>query len=368
MTKAVFEVSTLADSIKKVARCIPNENSGYEFGSVGGLILEIRPGYAVTVRGTNTEVYYTEWVNALEIDGGDVDWRLPARFADLVTSLPMGSGHVVTLDDAAGTLRVDCGRMSGTLRLIPASGYPVWEAFDDSATLPVSGLGERIAQVGWACHGQEQPLTGIWMDGKHLVASNRAVAARVPCEIPAITQAPVVAPAKLLGSIIRNSGDVRLGLLPTQIAVCPDEYTQIRCVTYASKYPNVERALRTDYETSLMVPKEEIIESVQRLDKITKSKTALLRVMIGGGQVLLMMRGLEKDEIFEDTLELGNGGNHMPVGMSFNPKVFIDGISKGPDERVEIHYDVTSPNPNLPVYMTGGGGYEAWFMQRVGPK
>jgi DNA polymerase III sliding clamp (beta) subunit (PCNA family) len=366
MTKVVFEVASIGDSLKKVARCIPAENSGYEFGTSGGIVIEVRPntGQEITVRGTNTELYYTEWVNALEISGPAVDWRLPSRFADLMASLPIGSGYIVELNDETGVLRVDCGKMSGTLRLIPTTGYPIWGPFDETNSAPVAGFGDRIAQVGWACHKIEEPLTGIYMDGQSLVASNRHVAVRVPCEIPAFSQGPVVAPAKLLGAVIRHSGDVRVGIL-TQIAVMPDEYTQIRCVTFASKYPNVQRALITDYETSLYVPKEQLMESVQRLDKITKSKTSLLRVMIGGGQVALMMRGLEKEEIFEDAIELANGGAHTPVMMSFEPKIFLDGISKGPDERVELHYNVSNPSQQIPVYMTGGGGYEAWFMQRA---
>jgi DNA polymerase III sliding clamp (beta) subunit (PCNA family) len=368
MTRVVFEVASIGDALKKVARCIPPANSGYEFGTSGGMVIEVRPGTGqeITVRGTNTELYYTEWVTALEIEGPAVDWRLPARFADLMASLPIGSGYIVELNDESGVMRVDCGRMSGTLKLVPTTGYPLWGAFDETATEPVAGFGDRIAQVGWACHKSEEPLTGIWMDGQHLVASNRYVACRVPCEIPTISQGPIVAPAKLLGTVIRHSGDVRVGILPTQIAVMPDEYTQIRCVTYASRYPNVNSSLRTDYETSMFVGKEPLIESVQRLEKITKSKTTLLRMMIGGGQIALVMKGEEKEEIFEDSIELGTGGQHLPVMMSFDPKIFLDGISKGPDERLEIHYNVGNPSQKIPVYMTGGGGYEAWFMQRAG--
>lgn len=363
-TRVLFETATIADCLRKVQRCIPANGQGFDINGAG-IFMEIRPGMPVVVKGTNNELFYTEWVDALEIHGDPVDWRLPGRFADLVGALPMISGSQVTFEDSAGVMKVTQNRISGTLRLIEPSGYPAWSVFDDTVTLPVATLGDKIAQVSWACHPQEAPLSGIYLDGKHMVATKRSCAARVPCEAPALAN-PVVAPLKLLGQVIRNAGDVRIGLLPTQIAVCPDEYSQIRCVTYGEKYPNVGKALMTDYETSLRMPKKTLMDSVSRLNTITKSKTSLLQIMIGAGEVSLMIRGLEREEKFEDSFTLESGGQHVPTIMRFDPSILLEGIGKGTGDSVELHYNLVDPKANrIPVYVSDGMGYEAWFMQRA---
>lgn len=357
MTRAVFETATLADSLKKVQRCIPTEGDQ----NYSGMMLEIRPGSDICVRGTNTELYYSEWVAAIEIDGAAVDWRLPPRFADVIANLPIGSGNTVVLDDSGGLMTVKAGRLTGTLRLMHPSGYPQWPAFDNAQTQPVDALSDRIGQVAWACHEVEQPLSGILVTGSHLVASNRACAARVECTAPAVAD-PVVAPLKLLGSVIRHTGDVRLGVLPTQVAVCPDEYTQIRVATYGVKYPNVEKALRTAYDNSFTVGKGLLSDTVRRLDSITKSKTASLQIFVAGGELVLMMRGVEREEKFEDSLEVQSGADRTPVVMTFDPKLLVDGLAKSFGDTVTLCYDNSA---RVPVYMTGGDGYEAWFMQRA---
>ena len=365
MTRVVFETATIGDSLRKVQRCIPANGQGFDINGAG-IMLEIRPGAPVVVKGTNNELFYTEWVDALEIHGDPVNWRLPGRLADLVGTLPMTSGTQVTFNDESGVMLVTQGRISGTLKLVESTSYPFWQTFDDSITQPVATLGEKIAQVSWACHPQEIPLTGIYLDGTYMIASKRSCAARVPCEAPALGE-PVVAPLKLLGQVIRNAGDVRLGLLPTQLVVCPDDYSQIRCVTFGGAYPNVNSALKTDYESSLRIPKKTMVEAVSRLNNITKSKTSLLQIMIAGGEVSLMVRGLEKEERFEDSFTLESGGQHIPVIMRFDPSLLLEGIGKGPSDTLELRYDVTGPKASrIPVYVNGGGGYEAWFMQRAG--
>ncbi|URG17414.1 DNA polymerase III beta subunit [Rhodococcus phage Mbo2] len=369
MTRVVFETATIADALRKAERCAPKaRGEGEAFGTAAGLVLEVRPlfpdGQQVRLRSTNTEIFYDEWVDAISIEGDAVDWRVSDRaLVPAVNLLPVKSGAQVSFETHGGLLKINSARTSVSVCLIPMAGYPIWEPFDESGTEVVSNLGVRLSQVAWACDEKEQMLSGVRFTGTHLVATNRRVAAMVPCEIPVLA-GPVTVSAKVLANVIKHSGDVRLGVLERNLGIAPDAHTQIKCAVYDGNYPDISVFTRIDYDTSMTISRDMLVETVQRLSTMAKGQdNPIIKMLVGAGDMTFRLDGEMKGESISESVELPGQADHFPVLMGFTPKILLDAISKCPDERIVLSYNSGTGKDNTIVNVNGGGGYEAWFVQ-----
>lgn len=370
-TSVTFETATLADVLKKAETCAPRMNANDQaFGTAAGIMIDINPGARepICVRSTNLEVYYTEWVDSINIEGPAARWRIPvSKFTGVIAALPIGTGKTVTLTSEGRMLNLSSGRTKGKVMLISNEGYEDWQPYDDADSVVVTGLGARLNQVAWACGDDHdgEPLTGIFFSGGYLLAANQRRAAMVPCEVPILVDAPVTVPVKFLAPVLRHAGDVRVGMEGHMLTITPDEHTQIMCRVYGRNIPTPQFVSNV-YDSIVYMNKGLLVDTVQRMLNITKGTkdtVPIIKMLLGGGMMSLRVEGGTGGEWVEDEIDLAGQAEHFPVMLLFLPKTFIEAVNKSPDEKISLSYNSASGSKNQIVRVDGGGDYMAWFVQ-----
>lgn len=367
MTKVVFETATFADAIKKASRVSPSK--GQAFDKAAGIVIDVDPSSddPITIRATNLQIFSTEWVDCVEAEGEPATWRVPSQlFTQVVSSLPIGSERTVTLEEKTNgritILHLSSGKTKARFNLMSVEYYPYWNVFDPDEMYPANDLGGRVAQVEWAAaQGVEPPLCGISLDGEKVIATDRYRLAMSDLKIPDLKE-PIVVPAGMLGTILKQTGEVSIGVEDGQLLIMPDEHTQIRAVVFDTQYPQVDRIARRDYPNILRVRKAAILEIMQRASNFAGSdRFPTLRVFFGKGEIAVMMDNNEVG-LLGDVVDVPGYADHDRVEIKFTPKNIMDAITNSPNDEVEIGYDTS--NAARIVYVNGGSGYECWVMPR----
>lgn len=366
MTKAVFETATFADAIKQAEKIAPRK--GQAFDKAAGILLELDPAQGtVVVRTTNTDLYHMAWIDPVSLEGDAATWRVPSQlFAGVLSSLPIGSGKQVEftdkIDGHSRSLHMSSGRTKCKFMLIDHSYFPTWGAFDPDGLISAKDMGGRIAQVEWAAAATEIPLAGVYLDGEWAVCTDRYRAARVPLSIPDLAE-PITIPAGLIGQILKQTGEVQIGIEGEALLIMPDEHTQIRTVIYGGKYPNVKRIMKTDYPQTVKFRKNELIDVINRaMNFVGSNRTPTIRVFFGSEEIACMMSDAEIG-LIGDVLEVPGQCTHDRAEVKFTPRNLLDAINSSPNDEVSIGYDPAKMNGIL--YVNGGSGYDAWVMPRV---
>lgn len=368
MTKVVFENATLVSALNKAASVSPKK--GAAFDKASGIVLEVRGSSTppvVVVKSTNLDVYYMEWVDLVSCDGPDVSWRIPSHmFASVIGSLPLGQGQTAELEDNDGKLHLKSGRMKSKFNTMDVEYYPPWSAFNTEDLREVKGFGKRIKQVEWAASktANEIPLSGIHFDGEFLTATDRYRLVRVPFKIElGLDMEPFTIPAGMFGTLFTNTDEVMVGADRRQILIMPDEYTQIRAIVYDAEYPPVTRIMKTDQPTRITVKKQDLLDVINRATLIVGSERfPTLKLYFGKGEIAAFMENPEVG-MLGDVVVLGNGqAEHNRVEIRYTPKNILDAIENAPSEQITIGYN--PDEPDKPMHIDGGSGYNAWVVPR----
>lgn len=357
--RAVFETATIADAIKKAARVAPAK--GQAFDKAAGILLEVAPDIT-TVRATNLEVFYTEWIDPVEVEGMGT-WRLPAQLlASVLGSLPIGTGKQVVFEQNDRVLKLAAGRTRAQFNLIDPEYYPVWLAFNPDDLIAVPDMGGRIGQVSWASskNPAEAPLCGVHFDGNLAIATDRYRFSVTPLKVDGL-QRPVTIPGATLSQVLSNTGEVSIGFDDRQMLVLPDEHTQIRCITYDQAYPKIDRVMKRDHPNKVTLRKSDFLDIINRALNFTGSdRTPTMRIFIGSEEIAVMMNNSEIG-MLGDVVEVPGQCDHKRFEVKFTPKNLMDALNNAPNEEVTLCYNPESPG-NFRI--DGGSGYEAWIAPR----
>lgn len=364
MTRVQFENATIRDSIGKAARVAPTKGSAFDKAS--GIIMEVDvPNNQITIRATNTEIFYMEIVDCVEIEGeASVIWRLPSSIIDGVCSkIPIQSGKTVNFDDKdSNQLIVTTGRMVAKIRLSNHEYYPHWEAFDPAHLSAVENFAARIQQVQWAASKNgTAPLTGVHLDGSHISATDRFKAAVTPCSIPHLVE-PVTIPASIFSPLMKHLGDVKLGQESGMLLIMPDETTQIRTVIFPDKFPPIQASLKRNETHAVILKKTALIEMVERTMVMgQRDRTPLLKIIIGWSEFAVMMEDQEIG-LLGDVFDIPGQATHDRHTIGMTPDAFTQALQAAPNEDVTFYY--FDQMPMKPIRLDGGSGYEVLIMPR----
>lgn len=369
MTKVVFETATIADAIKKASRIAPSK--GKAFDKAAGIVLDVNPGTdaPIVIRATDLDLFSMEWVDVVEAEGPAVRWRLPSTLlASVIASFPIGSGSTTVfqeITDAKGHsfIQVTNRRTKAKFNMMRIEDYPNWSVFDPDNLYAADDFGGRIAQVEWAAAKSDSSpvLSGVHFDGSQCVATNRYRLAASEMKIPDL-EFPITVPAGILGQILKQTGEVRIGIDGGQLLIMPDEHTQIRAVLFGQEYPNVARVMKRDQPETLKVKRTPLLEVIGRAVTFTGAdRFPCLRIFFGKEEIAVLMNN---DEIglLGDVIEVPGHCSHERIEIKFTPKNITDAINKAPNEEIEISYDPSNTKGIL--YLNGGSGYEAWIVPR----
>lgn len=368
MTKVVFETATLQSAINKAARIAPGK--GAAFDKAAGIIIEVNPvsDSPVVVRATDLDTFYMEWVDCVKAEGDPIIWRIPSKvFGGVIAGLPIGSGREVTLRDVMNDngyrhLELTQARAKAKFNLMAAEYYPHWSAFDPDILTVTPDIGGMISLVEWAAsRGNDGVLTGVHLDGKRAIATDKYRFATAPLPIDHITE-PITIPATVLASLLKQKGEVKIAVVDGQLFVMPDGFTQIRTITFGEKYPSVERIMRRDQPDQVRFRKSIILEMMkQAMNFVGSDRNPLLQMFVGREEIAVYLANHETGGL-GDVLDVPAQADHPRVELRFTPKNIIDAVENAPSEEVVLWYNRS--NARNPVRIDGGSGYEAWVAMR----
>lgn len=367
ISSVTFETSTIADVIQKASRIAPSR--GAAFDKAAGIVLEFDPASPIplaVVRVTNLDLFSIEWVNVMEWSGEPARWRLPSLLlAQVIASLPIGSGKTLTLESEATENGYHVNLKSGNTKAkffpIDVSYYPEWEVFDPDEMFPAQDLGGRIGQVEWAASGSDPKLAGVYLDGTYAVATDTFKLVRVPLSIPDLPRT-VIVPAGLLGQALKQTGDISIRITNNMVLIMPDEHTQIKTVIFDVKYPNVQKVMDFAFDTEIELSRDALLENLQRVNAFALGERGVaVQIYFGLEQIAFYMTNEQMGTI-GDILEIPGYAAHERFLMKFTPKNLIDALQHSPNDKIKIKYRVGVSKSILGI--DGGSGYEAWLMSR----
>lgn len=369
MTKVVFETATIADAVMKADRIAPTK--GTAFDKAAGIVLTIDPNSGlVVIRATDLRVYSMEWVASVSIEGDEVaEWRVPSKlFATVLKGLPIGTGKNVTLEEVSNGrnrfVQLTSGRTKAKFNLMQTDYYPVWDVFNPDDLVEVDDVGGRVAMVEWAAAKvDDPPFSGILFDGQCVRATDQYKLALAPLAIPNMTES-ITVPAGILGQVLKQTGEVRLGVSSGgHLLLMPEPTIQIMSTIFGVQYPDTTRIENFRTRPNIVkVHKAPLLEILQRASAFSgNERFPILRVFFGKEEIAVMMNTKEVG-VLADIMEVPGYCDHDRVEFRFGPDNLIQAIEHVPNEVLHIGYDQTN-NKSI-LYIDGGSGYECWVMPR----
>lgn len=365
-TSVVFENAALSEAIKRVSKVAPK--SGEAFDKASGIVIEVNPDWEMAlIKATNLQIYYSEWVTRVSGDGPAMKWRVGSEiFAQIITKLPIGSGKTVTITEKDNKLQISSGRFRASIGIIRAGYYPDWNQFDPEGTQPVMELGTKIEQVQWAASkgGVSDLSSGIRFNGSTIVANDKYRLACVQCDAPHLP-GEVTIPPSILASLVSPTGPTKMGIAGDQLFLVPNDYTQIRCITYAGDYPKVENVMHRDHPNVIEIERGPFLEAVNRVSSAdTKNRMPELSIYLGNEEISLFMEDTSGGDKTIDQINYPGQATHDLFRIFIAPASIVDALTASPTDKVKLHYDATNKMKILRV--EGGNGYESWIVPRTG--
>jgi DNA polymerase III sliding clamp (beta) subunit (PCNA family) len=366
LTRSVtFETAALSDAVNKASRVAPTKGAAYDRSA--GVLIELRPGdeHEATIKATNLEVTYLQWVDPIRVDGPPGDWRVPSGvLSGLLAGFPMGAGQTVTLtekDNEKDALFIVAGKIKAKIRVMPdTDGFIKWVPFDMDSLVNVPGFAARVAQASWACDRATVPYTGVHIDGTSIIATDRYRLVKVPCVVP-VTE-PITVPLEVIGPILRNLSDAQIEATEHRLHLMPDSHTQITSGIFSVAYPNVKALMDRPLPDTLTVDRDLLVAAMQRMLVLCKGERyPLTRLTVGDGQIEVHMNVVEVGEM-DDTLSVTEGASHAKFAINFTPQNLVDGLLNASVAKVTIAYD--HANEHLPFHIADGNGYDSWIVPR----
>lgn len=364
-----FETATIADAIKKAVKIAPTRGSAFD--KANGILMEFDPSgpmQLAVLRATNLDLFSMEWVNVAAMSGEPARWRLPAALLGMiVTSLPIGTDKTVTFysetTDHGYVIYLKSGNVKAKFQPLDPDAYPEWGAFDPDHMFPATDLGGRISMVEWAASKSQPETAGVYLDGTIAAATDSYRLAVAPLPIPDL-ETPIVIPAGLIGQMLRQTGDVQIGVSGNFLNIMPDQYTQMRSVVMVSKYPNIQRVLDAELKDEFTINSEHLLEVMGRINAFSLGdRVAPFRIFLGDEAMIIGMVN-ESVGTIQDKIELPGQVTHARMELKFTPKNIMEALQNSPNKEVTVAYNAGAEK--TVVRIDGGSGYRCWAMPRVG--
>lgn len=355
MTTAQFEAASIIDVIQRAEKAAPKVSESSE--RFAGMIIDVAPalGYAV-VRTTNEKVYYREEIDLLEATGEREQWRVSSSYLSrILGTFKSGSGDVIDFSRDAGLVKILQGRKSAKLGVMPMQGYPEWFESDSTWSIEVNDLGAKIKLVQWACSKDKIQLS-LRLTNEFIYGSDGYVMCRIPIDLAALTE-PVTIEVNALDGLIPLRGAIGFKTVGTQILITPNEKTQIRCSTIGEPYPDVARAIRTEFEDEFRCNREELVSLLKTTDSVASAgKSEFLKIYIGPARVAAIIEADDNTTGVRDIIDVV-GADHDMHEMLFNPAYLGNAIRNAPDDYITFRYNRKALTS---VLIEGSSGYQCW--------
>lgn len=374
-TQVTFDSAVLTEAVGKAVSVAPSK--GNAFDKAHGIVIEVMPEDGqVTIRATDLDYFYTEWVEAKSIVGEEVMWRLSANaFGGMVSKLK--PGREVTLKEVDKTLEVTSKSLRARFTLADTESYPNWDIFDEDDLVDVSNIGQAFKNVMWAAaDGSDGTLSSVHLTGEIACATDRYKVATYPLKLACAPEGGITLPLSVAKFISSMKGDVRFGWDGHSALIMPDDNTQIKAVAFGSDYPAAffDRIAQVEHTHKVQVNADELIHMVDLTSVINENDRVKRRLTLwlGRQQIAAMTKG-DIDQM-RDIMDVpGQATHNNRVEIKVNPNYLSDALSNG-EGLVLMHYsaDLEYTNPSAGSTMSKvlkferPGGHMAWVAPITG--
>lgn len=370
VTQVTFDSAVLTEAVGKAVSVAPSKGSAFD--KAHGIVIEVMPDDGqVTIRATDLEYYYTEWIQAKSIEGEEVMWRLSSNaFGGMIAKLK--PGRDVTLKQDGQALEITSGKgLRARLALGDTDSYPSWDIFDEDDLVDVSGIGQAVKNVMWAAHDSNDPkLSSVHFTGDMVCATDRYKVSTFPFKLACAPEGGITLPLSVVKYISNLKGDVRFGWNGHSALIMPDDNTQIKAVALAEEYPTpfFERLNKVEHTHKVQINADELIHMIDLTSVINENDRVKKRLTLwlGRSQIAAMTKG-ELDQM-RDIMDVPGQATHSHrVEIRINPNYLSDALNAG-DGLVTMHYcaDLEYTNPQSGSAMKKvlkferPGGHMAW--------
>ncbi|MEU4066691.1 hypothetical protein AB0F25_30635 [Streptomyces wedmorensis] len=330
-TSVTFDSAVLTEAVSKAVSVAPSK--GNAFDKAHGIVIEVMPSEGqVTVRATDLDYFYTEWIDPKEIEGEDVMWRLSANaFGGMVAKLKPGRDVILTQNDQ--TLEVRSNNLRAMFSLGDTESYPSWDVFEEADLVDVSGIGQAFKNVMWAAaDGSDGTLSSVHLTGEIACATDRYKVATFPLKLACAPEGGITLPLSVAKFISGMKGDVKFGWDGHSVLIMPDDNTQIKAIAFGSEYPSAffERLAKVEHTHQVQVNADELIHMIDLTSVINENDRVKRRITlwIGRSQIAAMTKG-DIDQMRDIMPVPGQATHDHRVEIRINPNYLSDALSNG---------------------------------------
>lgn len=355
MTKVTFETPTLADSLRKANAVAPTRGGNHS--GMAGIIMKVVPDSEnpVTIMATDGDIFYMETVGAIAITGEPATWRMPSNaLTAIITNLPMGNAHQVTLDDSLeeGRVMIKSGRAKVKLASLDVSDYPLWEPFQTGEIITIPNFGKIIQRLKWACGERSGTLRSVFITSDSLFSTDRFKAARVTM-LTSLT-GHVVVPNEQLVKVLPRDGDVKISQSNHIFVASPDDFTQVATTTYEESLLPIGRILDAEYQYETNFSRQAMLASLNRaLAFDSGNRQSLIKLIIGKGEIGIVTNDQEVGIFGEQIDAHGAAESDKRRRLQVGPNTLRDILMSLESDNVKMFYNDHDEAPKVLTFRDG---------------
>lgn len=334
--------SELLDSLSAASRGLSSRST---LPILSGILFSAKDG-EITLQATDLEISVRRSVGAnVEKEGQGV---LPGKLvSDIVRSLPEAAVTVSLEGDIAS---IACEQSSFTVKTLPADDFPKFPEISPDTQIDVSSkvLSAVATHVSRAVSRDEtRPvLTGVLVvvDGPSLrmvATDSYRLAVKETILEKSGAALEVVVPGKALDEVVRlssGSADVHIGVSENQVSF---SFGKTSFVTrrIEGTFPNYRQLIPKETETTVVVPREDMLAAVKRVSLMAQQNTPL-RVSVSVEDQTMSLSATTQDigDASEDLMVAASGTD---VEIAFNHAFLADGLNSTDSENISV--EIVSP-------------------------
>jgi len=329
----------LSESLQTVQRGVSTRPG---IPALTGVMMELLEDGTLTLVTTDLEDSVRLTLDVQRREAGQA--LVPAKLiTDIVKNLAEAPVEVETDERSQAWIR--CEAYEGTIRLLPASDFPILQApTGTTVDIDVGAFAEAVSQVGRAASRDEtRPiLTGVLLEvsreGITMAATDSYRLAVRDLTATAEGEMKVVVPERALGEAGRaaaaeEKGTVRLTLDESQASFAVGRLA-LTSRLIEGEFPNFRQLLPERYENKLTMPKQSLLNAVKRVGLLARDNSPV-KFEFNGLGVKLSSSSPDLGEAME-AIQAQYEGQELTA--AFNPNYLAEGLAAvdGDVVRLEV--------------------------------
>lgn len=305
-----------------------------------GVLLEASESGNLTLKTTDLEMSAQIGFDVQVTEPGRA--LAPARLlVDIVKNLSVG--QVEFESDERSQAQIRSNAYEGTLRLLPAEDFPALQEPQGTAVhVEAAAFAEAAGQVGRAASRDEaRPiLTGVLLEisreGVTLAATDSYRLAVRELTATADGEAKAVVPERALAEAARAAGADDVSEVSLHVDESQASFTigsmRLTSRLIEGEFPNFRQLLPEGYENRMSMPRQKLIEAVQRVGLFAKDNTPVrMEFNPLGVRLSAQSQDGQSVEAIDDAAYEGE-----EITVAFNPGYLVEGLKAAAGETVRL--------------------------------